>query len=72
MLTVYEKERILNTLRHWYSSHKNSMAHYQSIGNEKASDYHKSQMQTLVWMANVINKLETLPDFNLEKESKEL
>lgn len=67
-ITAYEKERMLKTFRHWYQSHKQSMAHYQEIGNDSAINYHQNQMNNLKWMANVINKLDVVEDYDLEVE----
>lgn len=65
-ITAYEKERMLKTFRHWYQSHHNSLTHYQEVGNEKAIEYHQNQMNNLKWMANIINKLDVVEDYNLE------
>lgn len=70
-ITAYEKERILRTFRHWYQSHRNSFNHYQEAGNDKAAEYHQNQMNNLRWMANIINKLDIIEDYNLEIEDKE-
>lgn len=67
-ITEYDKNRALNNLRHWYKSHKQSLAHYEEQGNEKATDYHKNQMYQLKWMANLINNLEVIKDFELDDE----
>lgn len=67
-ITESEKNRALKQLRHWYSSHKNSIAHYEQEGNEKAVDYHNKQLNNLVWFANLINRLDTIPDVNLNSD----
>lgn len=67
-ITQYDKNRALNNLRHWYKSHKQSLAHYEEAGNDKATDYHKNQMNQLKWMANLINKLEVVKDFELDDD----
>ena len=67
-ITAYEKERMLKTFRHWYQSHKHSMTHYQETGNEKAVEYHSNQMNILKWMANIVNQLEVIEDYNLDDE----
>ena len=67
-ITAYDKERMLKTIKHWYQSHKQSVAHYQEIGNEKAVEYHQNQMNQLKWMANVINKMDVVEDYNLDEE----
>lgn len=68
-ITAYEKERILRTFKHWYQSHHNSLNHYQETGNDKAVEYHQNQMNNLKWMANIINKLDTVEDYDLETET---
>lgn len=68
-ITVYEKERMLKTLKHWYQSHKQSMAHYQETDNDNAVNYHQNQLNTIKWMANVIHKLETIKDYNLDDDN---
>lgn len=70
-ITNYEKERILRTFRHWYQNYRQSAIHYQEVENEKAMSYHQSQMNTLRWMANIINKLDVIEDYDLEMEDKE-
>ena len=67
-ITAYDKERMLKNIKHWYQSHKQSAAHYQEIGNEKAVEYHQNQMNQLKWMANVINKMDVVEDYNLDDE----
>ena len=67
-ITAYDKERMLENIKHWYQSHKQSVAHYQEIGNEKAVEYHQNQMNQLKWMANVINKMDVVEDYNLDDE----
>lgn len=71
-ITAYDKNRALNNLRHWYKSHKQSLAHYEEQGNEKATDYHKNQMNQLKWMANLINQLEVREDFELDDDDDKL
>lgn len=68
-ITAYEKERILRTFSHWFQSHKNSFKHYQEAGNDKAAEYHQNQMSTLRWMANIVNKLEVIKDYNLDDDT---
>lgn len=70
-ITNYEKERILRTFRHWYQNHRQSAIHYQEVENEKAVSYHQNQMNTLRWMANIVNKLDVIEDYDLEMEDKE-
>ena len=41
-ITAYDKERMLKNIKHWYQSHKQSVAHYQETGNEKAVEYQTS------------------------------
>ena len=67
-ITMYDKERILKNIKHWYLSHKQSVTHYQETGNEKAIEYHSNQMNQLRWMANVVNKIEVIEDYNLDDE----
>ena len=67
-ITAYEKERMLKTFKHWYQSHKRSMDHYQEEGNDNAVNYHQNQMNTLKWMANIINQLDVIEDYNLDDE----
>lgn len=67
-ITAYDKERMLKNIKHWYQSHKQSVAHYQETGNEKAVEYHQNQMNQLKWMANVINKMDVVEDYNLDEE----
>ena len=67
-ITAYDKERMLKNIKHWYQSHKQSAAHYQETGNEKAVEYHRNQMSQLRWMANVINKMDVVEDYNLDEE----
>ena len=67
-ITAYEKERMLKIFKHWYQSHKRSMVHYQEAGNDNAINYHQNQMDNLKWMANVINKLDVIEDYDLEVE----
>ena len=67
-ITAYDKERMLKNIKRWYQSHKQSVAHYQEIGNEKAVEYHQNQMNQLKWMANVINKMDVVEDYNLDEE----
>ena len=71
-ITEYDKNRALNNLRHWYKSHKQSLAHYEEQGNEKATDYHRNQMNQLKWMANLINQLEVREDFELDDDDDKL
>lgn len=67
-ITAYEKERMLKTFRHWYQSHKQSMTHYQEVGNDNAVNYHQNQLNQLKWMANIVSKLDVIEDYNLEME----
>lgn len=67
-ITAYDKERMLKNIKHWYQSHKQSVTHYQETGNEKAVEYHQNQMNQLKWMANVINKMDVVEDYNLDEE----
>lgn len=67
-ITAYDKERMLKNIKHWYQSHKQSAAHYQETDNEKAVEYHRNQMSQLKWMANVINKMDVVEDYNLDEE----
>ena len=67
-IIAYDKERMLKSIKHWYQSHKQSVAHYQEIGNEKAVEYHQNQMNQFKSMANVINKMDVVEDYNLDEE----
>lgn len=56
-MTSADKDRILNHLRSWYRSHSQSVEHFSECGNEKATDYHKKQLQNLEWMAKIIKEV---------------
>ena len=58
-ITLSDKDRMLAHLRSWYKSHAQSLAHYADAGNDKATEYHRRQMENLEWMANLIKSLDT-------------
>lgn len=67
-ITEYEKNRIMYNLRHWYKSHKQSMAYFEEQGKEDAAAYHKNQMNQLQWIANIVERLDVIKNTNLDSD----
>ena len=57
-ITSADKDRAINHLRNWYHSFANASAYYHERGNEKSTEYNKTQMKNLEWLANLIKSIE--------------
>ena len=58
-MTSVDKDRMISHLRSWYKSHSQSVEHFEEVGNTKAVEYHKKQMENICWMADIIKTIKT-------------